>query len=31
VGFASRSAFSRAFESKTGQSPRDFRASRQVR
>ncbi|WP_299962468.1 AraC family transcriptional regulator, partial [uncultured Roseobacter sp.] len=26
VGFASRSAFSRAFESKTGQSPRDFRA-----
>ncbi|MEP4195751.1 MAG: AraC family transcriptional regulator [Aliishimia sp.] len=29
VGFASRSAFTRAFEAKTGQAPRDFRASRQ--
>lgn len=29
VGFASRSAFTRAFESMTGQSPRDFRAARQ--
>jgi AraC-like DNA-binding protein len=29
VGFASRSAFTRAFEAMTGQSPRDFRASRQ--
>lgn len=29
VGFASRSAFTRAFEAKTGQSPRDFRTSRQ--
>lgn len=31
VGFASRSAFTRAFEAKTGQSPSDFRASRKVR
>ncbi len=30
VGFASRSAFTRAFEARTGQSPRDFRASRQL-
>lgn len=29
VGFSSRSAFTRAFEAKTGQSPRDFRRSRQ--
>lgn len=29
VGFASRSAFTRAFEAKIGQSPRDFRVSRQ--
>ncbi|WP_299203776.1 AraC family transcriptional regulator [uncultured Tateyamaria sp.] len=29
VGFASRSAFTRAFEAKTGQAPRDFRASHQ--
>jgi transcriptional regulator GlxA family with amidase domain len=29
VGFASRSAFTRAFEANTGQSPRDFRALRQ--
>lgn len=29
VGFASRSAFTRSFEAKTGQSPRVFRASRQ--
>ncbi len=29
VGFASRSAFTRAFEANTGQSPRDFRAVRQ--
>ncbi|MDA8746828.1 AraC family transcriptional regulator [Litoreibacter sp.] len=28
VGFASRSAFTRAFEARTGQSPRNFRASR---
>ena len=30
VGFSSRSAFTRAFEAKTGQSPSDFRTSRQV-
>lgn len=29
VGFASRSAFTRTFEAKSGQSPRDFRTSRQ--